>query len=347
MGWSRRRVLITLGMISLVLASSAKTPSANPPLLKPKRLFNGAGVGLISPAGATFKKNEVNIVIDAVKALGLVPHLAPHLFDQYGYLAGKDQDRAADINRFFADDAIAILLPIRGDWGCSRILPYLDYELIRQNPKILVGFSDITALILGIYTKTGLVTFHGPNGLTSWRTEQTNWFRQVLFSGEKITFQNQKHPDDTNRLMQVENRIQTIDSGKAQGKLIGGNLTILASLVGTSYFPDTKGAILFVEDVGENIYRIDRLMTQLKLAGIFNQLSGFIFGQCINCLPSTEYGSLTLEEVIFEHIKPLKIPAWFGAQIGHLESMLTFPIGIEVEIDASLGQIRMLESGVV
>lgn len=147
--------------------------------------------------------------------------------------------------------------------------------------------------------------------------------------------------------MQVKNRIQTIYSGKAQGKLIGGNLTILASLVGTSYFPDTKGAILFVEDVGENIYRIDRLMTQLKLAGIFNQLSGFIFGQCINCLPSTDYGSFTLEEVIFEHIKPLKIPAWMGAQIGHLESILTFPIGIEVEIDASLGQIKMLEPCVV
>jgi muramoyltetrapeptide carboxypeptidase len=347
MGWTRRQVLTTLGTASLIFVQQPQIRSINPAPFKPKRLSDGAGVGLISPAGATFLKDEVNIVIDAVRALGLVPHLAPHLLDKYGYLAGTDTDRAADINQFFADPAIAMLLPIRGGWGCSRILPYLDYPLIRQNPKIIVGFSDITALILGIYARTGFVTFHGPNGLTSWRTDQTDWFKKVLFWGEKMTFANQKDPDDANRLMQVKNRIQTIYPGRTRGKLIGGNLTILSSLVGTPYFPDVRGAILFVEDIGENIYRIDRLMTQLKLAGIFKQISGFIFGQCINCLPDADYASLTLEEVIEDHISPLKIPAWYGAQIGHTEPILTFAIGIEVEIDSSLGQIKMLESGVV
>ncbi|NJO93522.1 MAG: LD-carboxypeptidase, partial [Hydrococcus sp. RM1_1_31] len=226
-------------------------------------------------------------------------------------------------------------------------LPYLDYEMIRRHPKIIVGFSDMTALILGIYAQTNLITFHGPNGLSSWRTEQTESFRRVLFAAQTVTFQNQRDRDDENRLMQVKNRIQTIYPGQARGRLIGGNLTILSTLIGTPYLPDMKGAILFVEDTGETIYRIDRLLTHLKLAGIFEQLAGFIFGQCINCLPNGDYGSLTLEEVIWNIIQPLEIPAWYGAQIGHLENILTLAIGVEVEIDANIGTIQMLASAVM
>nr|WP_239005476.1 LD-carboxypeptidase [Gloeothece citriformis] len=329
------------------MALSKQVKASNQPMIRPPKLYPGAGVGLISPASAVFLQEDLNIVVDAVKALGLVPYLAPHLMDRYGYLAGKDQDRAADVNQFFADPNIKMLMPLRGGWGCSRMLPYLDYNLIRKNPKIIIGFSDITALILAIYAKTGLVTFHGPNGLTSWRKDQTQSFREVLFLGEKATYQNQLAPEDSDRLMQVKNRIQIITPGKTRGKLIGGNLTLVSNLVGTPYFPDAQGAILFVEDVGEEIYRIDRLLTHLKLAGVLDQLSGFIFGQCINCDPDRYYGSLTLEEVVRDHIQPLNIPAWYGATIGHLEPVLTFPIGIEVEIDANTGTIRMLEPAVI
>ncbi|WP_083786922.1 S66 peptidase family protein [Gloeothece verrucosa] len=326
---------------------SKQGQASNEPIIKPSKLYPGAGVGLIAPAGATFLREDLNIVLDAVKALGLVPYLAPHLMDRYGYLAGKDEDRAADVNQFFADPKINFLLPLQGGWGCSRMLPYLDYNLIKKNPKIIIGFSDITALILAIYAKTGLVTFHGPNGLTAWRSDQTQSFRDVLFLAKKVTYQNQAASEDSDRLMQVKNRIQTITPGKARGKLIGGNLTILSSLVGTPYFPDVEGAILFVEDVGEQIYRIDRLMTHLKLAGVFDKLAGFIFGQCTRCTPDGDYSSLTLEEVIWDHIQPLKIAAWYGATIGHIEPVLTFPIGINVEIDATTGTIQMLEPAVV
>ena len=317
------------------------------PLLKPSRLKPGSVVGIVSPAGATFVREELNIVQDAVRGLGLVPRLAPHLLNRYGYLAGKDSDRAADINQFFADSQIAAILPIRGAWGSSRILPYLDYELIRKHPKIVIGFSDITALILGVTARTNLVTFHGPHGLTSWKPIQTDYFRRVLFAAESVQFQNLKDPDDADRLMQVKYRIQTITPGKVRGRLIGGNLSVLSGIVGSPYLPDMSGAILFLEDVNENIYRLDRLITHLKLAGVLDKLAGFIFGQCPGCSPDADYGSLTLEEVIWNHIQPLGIPAWYGATIGHIDNILTLPIGLEVKIDATAGTIKMLEPAVV
>ncbi|WP_017317498.1 S66 peptidase family protein [Mastigocladopsis repens] len=344
---NRRNFLINLAATSSVFASPLKLArAARKPLLKPKRLQPGSVVGIVSPAGATFVREELNIVIDAVKGLGLVPRLAPHLLERYGYLAGKDKDRAADINQFFGDSSIAAILPIRGGWGCSRMLPYLDYQRIRKNPKILVGFSDVTALILGLNAQANLITFHGPNGLSSWRTTQTDYFRRVLFSGETVTFQNQKDGDDSERLMQVKYRKQTITPGKAKGRLIGGNLSVLSAIVGSPYVPNLNGAILFLEDTRENIYRIDRMMTHLKIAGLFDTLAGFVFGQCSDCSPDADYGSLTLEEVLWDHIKPLGIPAWSGAMIGHIENVLTLPIGLEVEIDADAGTIRMLEPAV-
>jgi muramoyltetrapeptide carboxypeptidase len=344
----KRRQFLTTSTLTIASFSllAQKLDSANFPLIKPPRLQPGDGVGIISPAGATFREDELKIVIEAIEALKLVPKVGKHALDRYGYLAGKDHDRASDINQFFADDSIALILPIRGGWGSSRLLPYLDYDLIRRHPKIICGFSDLTSLLLAIYAKTGLVTFHAPNGFSSWRTPQTDSFQRVLFAGEKLTFSNAPDPDDNNRLMQVKNRIQTITKGQTKGKLIGGNLTVLASIVGSPYLPNFTGAILFLEDIGEDVYEIDRLLNQLKLAGILDNLAGFVFGQCTNCSADSDYGSLTLEEVIREYIQPLKIPACVGLNIGHLEIIETIAIGIAVEFDANLGTITMLESAV-
>jgi muramoyltetrapeptide carboxypeptidase len=332
--------------IATIFTSQLTSAATTPAVIKPQKLRPGTGVGLISPASAAFQREQLDIVVDAVEALGLVPHLAPHILDRYGYLAGKDRDRAADVNQFFADPKIEALLPLQGGWGSSRILPYLDYDTIRQNPKIIVGFSDITALLLGIYAQTGLVTFHGPHGLTGWRTPQTDFFRRVLFAGDAVLYQNQSVSADANRLMQTKYRLHTIKPGRATGKLIGGNLSVLSAIVGSPYLPNLEGAILFLEDINENIYRIDRMLTQLKLAGVLEGLAGFIFGQCSQCSPGEGYGSLTLEEVLADHITELNIPSWSGAQIGHVETIWTLPIGINVEIDANLGTIRFLESAV-
>ncbi|MDJ0659199.1 MAG: LD-carboxypeptidase [Crocosphaera sp.] len=348
MSFNRRQFLTTsLGSLTLLTSLYSTASAQNSSVIKPRKLKPGSGVGLVSPSGTTFITEHIDIVQDAVKALGLVPYIAPHILDQYGYLAGKDQDRANDINRFFADPKIDLILPIRGGWGCARILPYLDYNLIKNNPKIIIGFSDLTTLLMAIYTQSGLVTFHGPNGMTSWRENQVTSFKQALFTDKKISFRNEKASEDNDRLMQVKNRITTINSGTAKGKIIGGNLSVLSAIIGSPYVPDFSGHILFIEDVGENIYRIDRMITHLKVAGILDKISGFIFGECTNCLPDGGYASLTLEQVLTDHIKPLEIPAWMGATIGHIEPILTFPMGVEVEINADTGTINYLESGVI
>jgi muramoyltetrapeptide carboxypeptidase len=343
----RRNLLAALGVAATGIAVSAKTGSArSSALMKPPRLRPGDTIGVFSPAGATFQQDQIDLVMDAVKGLGFVPKLAPHATERYGYLAGPDELRAADVNAMFADPSVAALMPIHGGWGSARILPYLDYDTIQANPKVLVGFSDITALLLGIYAQTGLITFHGPHGITSWREGQVNPLRRIVMDGEALTYTNPLLGDDQDRLMRVRGRVQTITPGQASGLLIGGNLSVISGIVGSPYMPDTNGAILFLEDIGEAPYRVDRMLTQLKLAGILDNLAGFVFGQCTNCSPGETYGSLTLGQILDDHIKPLGIPAWSGAWIGHVEPLWTLPIGGRATIDTHTGSIQMQSAAV-
>jgi muramoyltetrapeptide carboxypeptidase len=343
----RRKFLASsalVGAASLVPHRAVGGQSPGLPILKPARLVPGQVVGLVNPAGATYLRQDVEYVKDSLAALGLNCVEGKHLLDRYGYLAGTDEARADDVNALFRDDAINAIMAVRGGWGCARILPLLDYAAIRKNPKILCGYSDITALLVAIHARTGLVTFHGPDGISTWDAFSVEIFKRVLFSGEMLTMQNPKAPGDN--LAPSKDRIETITPGIARGPLIGGNLSVLAGIVGSSYLPSWEGAILFLEDVGEEIYRVDRMLTQLRLAGILDRLGGFIFGKCSDCTPGEGYGSLTLPEVLSDHVASLKIPAWSGAMIGHIESKFTLPIGLMVEIDAAAGTIHLLEPAV-
>jgi muramoyltetrapeptide carboxypeptidase len=318
------------------------------PLLKPRRLAPGDTVGLVAPANATFEAVDLQIATESLQALGFKVIVGGHLRDRHGYLAGQDKDRAADINGFFSDAGVRAVLPIRGGWGSSRVLPYLDFEAIRHNPKVLLGFSDISALLLAVHAKTGLITFHGPNGMGRWDAFSVDYFRRLLMQAEPIVYENLHQLSERNALTQTENRIMTISGGKARGRLLGGNLTVLTTIVGSPYLPPWDGAIFFCEDVGEDYYRIDRMLTQLKLAGVLSRLGGFVFGTCSDCGPGESgFGALTLEEIFADHIKPLGIPAWAGAMIGHGTPQWTVPEGIEVEADADAGTLRMLEPAVI
>jgi len=347
MSWTRRQML-QLGGAALAaeaLPRFAEAGSAEGGVIRPKRLKKGDLVGLINPAGATSHPDQAQVAREAIAALGLRTVFGDHLFDRYGYLAGKDEDRAADINTFFADPEVQAVLALRGGWGCNRLLPLLDYDVIRKNPKVLMGMSDITGLLLAVHTKTGLVDFYGPTGSSSWSEFTTDQAKRVLFDGEAVSMHNKVGSAD--RLVQTGNRVLTITPGKARGRLLGGNLSVLVALVGSEYLPDFKGSILFLEDVREEVYRVDRMLTQLALAGVLEQIAGFVFGRCTDCEPGQTYGSLTLEQVLADHIGPLGIPAWYGSMIGHIKDKFTVPLGIEAEIDADVGTIKLLESPVL
>lgn len=340
---TRREFLGVAGAGALSARALTAAP-AGPPLLKPPRLVPGDTVGLIDPASATFLRQDVEIVTETLAAMGFSAKRGAHLMDRYGYLAGRDADRASDVNALFADRAVKAVLAVRGGWGSARLLPHLDFETIRRNPKVLLGYSDLTALLNAVHARTGLVTFHGPVGVSTWTAFSVEHARRVLVDGEALAMANPVEVKDT--LVPVEDRVQTITPGVARGRLLGGNLTVLSALVGTPYLPDFQGAILFLEDVREQIYRIDRMLTQLALSGILARVRGVVIGKCTRCDPGEGYGSLTLEEVFDDHIKPLGVPAWHGAMIGHIDRQFTLPLGVEAEIDAARGTIRLLESAV-
>jgi muramoyltetrapeptide carboxypeptidase len=334
---------------SAVAAAFATTllsdhPAKDPPVLKPPRLRAGDTVGLVNPAGATFERSDLDPVHESLAALGLRYKEAPHLLDRYGYLAGTDKDRASDLNAMFADPEVQAIMAVRGGWGCARILPLIDYSIVRAHPKILIGYSDVTALLLGLFAQCGLVTFHGPVGTSTWNRFSVDYFRRVLFDGESVTFQNPNVLGDS--LVQTRDRIDVIRPGTAEGWLYGGNLSVLSAIVGSPYYPRRPGGILFLEDDGEKIYRMDRAITQLALAGILKDLHGFVFGKCTGCGPGEGFGSLTLGEVIRGHIGPLGIPAWIGAMVGHIENKWTLPVGTGVRIDAGAGTVAMTEPAV-
>lgn len=333
---------------SAILAPFAtRFPASQPPIafpLKPPRLKPGDTIGLFCPAAPAYSKETVQITVESLQALGFKTKLSAHFYDRYGYLAGRDADRANDLNAFFADPSINAVLAMHGGWGCARLLPLLNYEQMRRTPKILLGYSDITALLLAINAKTDLVTMHGPVGAVTWNRFTADWLKRVLVDGEAVQFRNPV--DDGATLAPTRDRITTLRPGTARGRLLGGNLTVLSHLIGTPYVPDWKGAILFLEDVQEAPYRIDRMLSQLKLAGVLDQVAGVVFGKCTKCDSENSYGSLTLEDILTTYLEPLNVPAFAGSMIGHITDKFTIPVGINAEIDATNGTIQLLESAV-
>ena len=343
MSVTRRGFVGSMGRAALAagLPLHGSQPDPNG-IIKPPRLRAGDTVGLVNPATAAFWTEPIEIMTEAFEALGLRVKLSPNYYERHGYFAGRDEERASDLNALFRDPSVRLIYA-RGGWGSTRLLPLLDYDAIRANPKILLGYSDVTGILLGIHAKTGLATFHGPAPDDTFTTE---YLRRVTFEGEAVTMENPK-AIGAEMTVQTEDRIQTITSGLARGPILGGNLTLLTAVMGSDYVPDFRGSILFLEDVDEQVYRVDRMPTELKLAGILDQIAGFVFGRCTNCLPGSGYGSLTLEQVLAEHVEPLGVPAWRGSMIGHIDKQVTVPIGIQVEVDADAGTIQMLESAVV
>ena len=312
---------------------------------KPARLRAGATVGLVTPASNVPENEDLLAAMDLVRSLGFKAKAAPNLRRRKQYLAGSDQQRADDLNGMFADDEVDAIFCVRGGYGSGRLLRDLDYQTIANNPKILMGYSDITAILNAIHVKTGMVTYHGPiagDNFSSYTYEQ---FQRILVEPRQVPRIAQppafvQQPGVVER----KNRLTPIVPGRAEGKLIGGNLSLLVTLLGTPYEPDFDGAILFMEDVFEPPYSVDRMLTHLWLTGHLERTAGIVFGKFTD--DDYDSNTLSMEQVLRERCEPLGIPTLRGAMIGHVEDQTVVPIGVNARLDVDEGTLKLLEPAV-
>ncbi|WP_404341998.1 LD-carboxypeptidase [Pseudoalteromonas mariniglutinosa] len=345
---NKRTFLKSISLMSAGLLATNKLQALEYPqpitsaITKPRPLLKGGTIAVTSPSAATANREDIILAKQLIEALGYKVKLAANIMARRGHLAGSDQQRADDLNALFADQHVDAILCLRGGSGAARILPLLDYEMIRANAKPLLGYSDITALHNALLAKAGVLSFHGPNATSDWNPFHVKQFQQLFEQRQKVHYQNLPKADD--ELVNTQYLTQTITAGKAYGRLVGGNLTVLTALAGSPYLPDFDGAILFLEDIDEAPYRIDRMMSTLKLMGALDKIAGFVFGDCNACTPGNGYGSLTLDQLFTDYIKPLGIPAYRGAMIGHVKRQFILPVGARVVMDADAGTITMLEN---
>jgi muramoyltetrapeptide carboxypeptidase len=303
----------------------------------PKALRRGDLIGITAPAGSIWNKSHIEKIENILSDQGFKTKVGKTCYEQDGYLAGSDEMRAAELMDFFEDKAIKGIVTMRGGWGCQRILDDLDYDIIHKNPKVVIGFSDITSLVNAIFKHTGIVAYHGPCGYSSWGNFTMDCVTKALVIGEPFTL---KNPPE------YKEEQKTWVGGKAQGHLIGGNLTVLSALVGTKHEPLWARGILFLEEIGEEPYRVDRMLWQLKQAKVFKAINGLVLGSFKNCQPEEPHKSFSLDEVFDQHFGNAKFPVYQGAAFGHIGPKYTLPIGVHAEMDADKFTIRTLERSV-
>lgn len=301
----------------------------------PKPLFPGARVALLSASGVV-RPERLPQAVAAVEALGLEPviYLSCRFENHHGYLAAGDRQRAADVNAAFADPSIDGILAIKGGYGADRVLPLLDLDTIRANPKYFAGYSDVTALHTTLNQRCDLVTYHTIMPATEYYEDvgafSMDWLRRALFGGLRGPLE-----DPEGR------RLTTLVPGRAQGPLCGGNLSLLTSSLGTPWEIDVRGKLLFLEDVDEHTYRVDRMLTQLRNAGKFDQCAGVILGAWTNCEAETADLDLTLPEIFRELIVPAGKPTVMGLACGHTLPTVSLPLGAQAALDADEGVLEV------
>lgn len=350
----RRSFLKTLSTVAALpvvaaaggVAQPTPAAAAEPNLIKPKRLKAGDTLGLVAP-GSFITEKQLQESQQSLEALGFKVAYSKTILAKAGYLAGTDAQRAEALHEMFSRDDIHGIVAARGGYGCARLLPLLDYELIQKHPKVLVGYSDITALLFGIFRKTGLVCFHGPVGVSTFNPFSTEYFTQVLMEPrDRLTLQSAEEADP-----KAAARPRTIRSGTARGRLVGGNLSLVVSLIGTPFDVDTANKIIFLEEVGEEPYRVDRMITQMLQAGKFAAAAGVALGVFSDCVPKPGESGLTssfsVEEVLSSLLGHLDIPVVAGLSFGHIRNKFTLPFGGAAELDGRQQTITLLEPAVV
>lgn len=344
---TRRKALLSLPAVAATPALHAQKPQQHN-IVKPRALHAGDTVGIISPATQVTDPDRQLLAQKTVEYFGLKAKWAKNVRTHRARSVATVTERLDDLHAMFQDPEVKAVVCIRGGYGSGQLLAGIDYGLIRQNPKIFIGYSDVTAMHLAIHKMTGLVTFHGPVLLSEFTRYTQDCFRRALFRTAPLGALT--NPPAANRLRPAH-QLRAIHPGTARGRLIGGNLTLVTSLMGTPYEIETQGRIFFTEDVGEEPYRIDRMLTQLLLAKKLQQAAGAVFGECLNCGPSDYKPSLawdmTFGEMLDDRFSNVKTPVLSGLTIGHTNDQLTLPLGIMAKLDAGKGILTVEESATV
>ena len=306
-------------------ARSKTHPRAS--LRRPAPLAPGSRVALVSPAGPLRGASDLERAIANVESMGWEPIVGVNVLARRGYFAGSDEERLTDLDRALRDPGIDGIWCARGGYGSMRLLESLDYPAIARRPKPLLGFSDITALHAAIETRSGIATFHAPTA------------RGALSAFSRDSLQRAVvHATDSCGAMPAPRMIR---GGVAEGRLAGGNLALLVALLGTPYFPVLDGAILVLEDVGEAVYRLDRMLTQLRLAGALSRVAGIVFGAFTDCPETSDDGVRRLDEVLDEAARAAGVPAVANAPFGHIDEQWTLPLGLTATLDATRGTLNV------
>jgi muramoyltetrapeptide carboxypeptidase len=332
---------------ALAAARARRHPRPHPmkPLIKPARLRKADLVGLIAPGGHT-SDGAIDKAVKNIETLGFRVKPGANLREIHGNYAGPVQQRLDDLHAMFADPEVKAIWCIRGGSGCISLLAHLDYKLIRANPKVLLGYSDITALHLAIHRHAGLVTFHGPVAASTMSDYSSEHMLAVLMDPQP-SYTIPMALENSRRAIEAPHfAMRTVHGGVATGPLMGGNLSLVSALAGTPYAADYRNSILFLEEVNEAPYRIDRWMTQLDLSLGFAKAAGVMIGICEECGPEHEDVSLTLDQTFDLHLQPLKIPAVTGYSIGHIRNQFTIPMGLRATLDTERQTVTLLEPAV-
>jgi muramoyltetrapeptide carboxypeptidase len=316
-------------------------------MIRPKVLKKGDTVGLVTPSTYVSSPDEIATAVRTAEYFGLKVKMGANVRKRNGYLGGSIAERAADVNAMFADPEVKAIFAIRGGYGSAQILPALDYDAIARQPKIFQGYSDITAMHLAIHQRTGLVTFHGPVMLSGFSNYTIEHFRRAVFETKPLGAVS--NPIESNPL-RPNHTLRAVRGGVATGPIVAGNLTLISTTMGTPYEIDTRGKILCIEDVGEEPYAMDRMLTQLRLAGKLDAAAGIVFGECARCTPR-EFrpgfdSTFSLGEIVDDILGGLKIPVLAGLTFGHTSDQLTLPIGCRATLDANKGTLTIEEAGV-
>lgn len=315
-------------------------------MIKPKKLEKGGTIGIVSPSSGMWKQSELWRSIEALEDMGYRVKVGNNAYKKRYYLAGTDEERGSDINTFFRDDTVDAIFCSQGGYGAARTLRYVDFDVIRQNPKIFLGYSDVTSLHLAINRLAGVVTFHGPSASSAGTDYFTDYRRDMLIravvSGEPVG--EVKMADKSEYLVKM-------NPGVACGSLIGGNLTLVCASLGTPYEIDTKDKILFIEELETEPWVMDHMLTHLYNAGKLHDAAGIVVGECSNCEPFQHNpgfsNQCSLEDLLFEILEPIGKPVLYGLPIGHTKNLATLPEGVMAELNSEKGSLTITETATV